>query len=246
MNTKLLLIILLSGFYFSCGNRGNHVISDYIEQDRGDSIFYYRDFDWCNFKGIEKININELKYPFVKTIYRNGKLILKVHYSKDNTNQITFFKLQDKWCNHSCGYVDGELDHYFEISLDTMMLRLSYMRNPLDTSLDRPAKLYNMDIVKNSGDTVIEHSYSYFYDDYINSIPDLDSFREDRYVEMCKQFLSGKDYRKKDSLVSGYTVVFEPYQDTQEKGKWNWQTQHLRYGSMFYFYFENRKDCDYY
>lgn len=245
MLLKILTIITLVGCCFSCGNRKG-IITDYIEKDKGDSIFYYRDFDWCNFKGIRQIDNKHLKYPFVKMIYRDARLTLKAHFRKDETTEITFFKLQNRWCHHNCDYTisEGHVDHYFEINLDTAMLELSYSLNPLDTTHNYLSGLYELTVSKKVNDTIIQNIYNHFYEDDITRIPFLDSFREEPYQKMCNEFMMVKEYVRNDSLISGIATISAHFKLPEDEYKWRWDSRPLKRSSLFYHHFFSNKDCN--
>jgi hypothetical protein len=244
MNKIFFLLLILSGFTCFSGHNKEGFITNYSENDKGDSILYYRDFDWCNFKGLERISIKELRYPFVKMIYSRKKLVLKAHYSESKTNQISFFKLQDKWCSHFWHFYDGDQNHHFVISMDSFMLELRFAGNPVDAASAVSAKLRSVSIKRAMRDTISENIYSYFFNYDINHIPDLKSFNEKDFERMCSQVIYAKTLILNDSIRMGYTAYDRTNSAKRIVDKWSWKNYPLLHKSMFYFYFEKMKEGD--
>jgi hypothetical protein len=235
---------MLSGFACFSGSDKEEFITNYSESDKGDSILYYRDFDWENFKGLERVSTKELRYPFVKIMYNGKKLILKAHYSETKTNQISFFKLQDKWCSHFWHFYDGDQNHHFVISMDSFMLELRFAGNPLDSAPANRPKLSSVSIKWAMNDTIIENIYSYFFNYEINHIPDLKRFNEKDYEKMCGQVIYARNFIANDSIRMGYVAYEKPNSKNDIADKWSWRSYPLLHKSMFYFYFQKMKEGD--
>lgn len=234
----VIALCLLSG----CKSR---FVKDYALQEQGDSIFYFRDFDWCNFKGLGKTDVDHLEYPFVKVIYKENNMRLKVYYANDEVTQITFFKLQGRWCHHSCHYSfsEGAVLHFFEISLDTMMLGLSYSWDPLANDSMRPASLYEVSVKRNHNDTMTTHYYEHFFDVELGDVPKLDTFNEERYKKLCNDFSISKEYKKGDSLISAFKTLVEAKRIVDD-GQWKWDAQPFWNQSIFFSYLRHVTDCN--
>jgi hypothetical protein len=228
--------------FYSCTYNKEYI--KYVEKDKGDSVLYYKYFDLISFKGIKKLSIDSLNYPFVKTIYSNDNLILKAHYNEEKTNQITFFKLQNKWCSHSWHYYDGLQNHTFLISLDTALLDLTYSRNPLDKAFKYPAGLNKLGIKRVLKDTVFEDIYSGFFSDEISLIPDLKKLDIEKYKKICNQVIYSKEYVDKDSIKSAYISYNSSDEMPLAGNDWSWNHRPLFYKSIFFTNFESMKDGD--
>jgi hypothetical protein len=245
MYSKLVILVLFFVCsYCSCKNNERPpIIKNYLEEDKADSINYFKDFDLYSFKGINKLSPDSLSFPFVKMIYRNDSLILKAHYDSKRTNAITFYKLQNKWCSHSWHFYEGDQQHTFLINLDTALLELTYSRNPFDTLSTYPALLNKVRVRQVFNDTIFDKYCIHFFSDNISFIPDLNKFDIERYKKICNEIIYSKEYAVKDSIRSGYYIGYETSNDKKVLDRdWTWNNRPLMYGSIFYTDFESMKD----
>ncbi len=235
---KFLVLIIV--IFFSCNSEKKYI--EYTEKESGDSIIYFKDFDLNSFKGINQLKYDSLNYPFVELVYDKGKLILKAHHNKKKTHQLIFFKLQNKWCNHSSHYYDGLQNHQFLISLDTALLRLEYSRNPLDKKSEYPANLNLVSLKQYNNDTIFETIYQHFYDGNFSKLPSLDKFDLDFYRKKSNEVLYSKEFVQNDSITSMY-ISYSKY-DIQNNSKNYWSISRMKLlsNSIFFSDFDRYDD----
>jgi hypothetical protein len=232
-------LILITVIIYSCKSEKRNI--EYTEKEKGDSILYFKSFDLNLFKGINKLKYDSLNYPFVKLVYDSGKLILKVHYNEKKTHQISFFKLQNKWCSHSSYYYDGLREHAFLISLDSALLRLRYSRNPLDNNFEYPADLKEVMLSKNVEDTLLETNLQ-LLDKNLSKIPDLNSFNFESFKKNCGEVSYTKLFLYNDSITSMYlSILNDDHYDTNKK-RWSVYKEASMANSIFLTNFEKLKE----
>jgi hypothetical protein len=209
--------------FSSCKNSEKQdAVKAYSETDNGDSIIYYRDFDLYSFKGIDKLNPDSLRYPFVKMIYKNDSLVLKAHYNKSKAYHLLLLKLNGQWSNHFQHWGDGVTSHHFLVFTDTALYEFKFHRNPYGKTLEdlkRPARLYNITIESKKKD-VINYRYYQSFDwgtaDY-KEVPDLTRTNEKDWLENCQSFITCEIKIKNDSLRK----VCQNYERAYKGGKYS-------------------------
>jgi hypothetical protein len=136
--SSLIALVIIN----SCSSKIEYAV--YNESQKFDSIYFYKDFDLTKLKGISKLKNGSLTYPFTRVGFRENKMFLKAVYDEKKSNEISFFKLQDKWCNHSWHYSDGSQVHTLLVCLDTAMIELEYLSNPLENSSNKSSSLFEI------------------------------------------------------------------------------------------------------
>jgi hypothetical protein len=225
------LLILIAVIFYSCKSEKKNI--EYTEKEKGDSILYFKDFDLSLFKGINQLKYDSLNFPFVKLIYDSGKLILKVHYDEKKTHQLTFFKLQNRWCNHTSIYYDGTQEHTFLINIDTGLLKLQYSRNPLDKKFDYPARLNLISLTRVNGDTIIETIYEHFFDNEFSKIPDINKLHFDSYKNICNEIIYSQMFVFNDTIISKYKSIIKNDVSNISRRDWSVNKRKLILNSIF-------------
>jgi hypothetical protein len=229
LSKQLLFSILISGIFFSCAtDKKKEDIRNYSEEDKGDSIIYYKDFDLYSFKGRDKLNADSLSYPFVKMVYRNDSLVLKAHYNKGKTSQLLLFKLNNQWCNHSHHWSDGVTSHHFKVFTDTALYEFKFHRNPYGKTaedLERPAELYSI-TVESKNNNIVKYRYYQSFDwgsTNYRDVPDVSKVNEKDWLNNCESLIISHEEIINDTIRQShqsYRRVFRngEYQELEKDG----------------------------
>lgn len=214
-----IFLISVSFLISSCKSReSQESVFTYSETDKGDSIIYYRDFDLYSFKGIDKLNPDSLRYPFVKKIYKNDSLVLKAHYNKNKHYQLLLLKLSGQWSNHFQHWGDGVTSHHFLVFTDTALYEFKFHRNPYgktDEDLKRPARLYSITIESKKMDVINYRYYQSFDWGTVDckEVPDVTKTNEKDWLENCQSFITCENKIKNDTLRKACQSYKRAYND---------------------------------
>ena len=207
---KLISIIITALILISCSGNDRQSTEKkpaFLEPDKGDSIFYYRNFDWYHFRGIDHLDMQEeLPIPFVKLIYQGDKLIMKVRYLNNRDRVIHFFRLQGKWAKRNFNFIDGDSLFNYKINVDTAMLELEFRGDPLDPQNGPYASLRQIKLEYPDGDTIRQLICNNFYKEKLLGMPDIRHIDMKSYADKCDKIFYVKDYVKGDSICSAYIV----------------------------------------
>lgn len=233
---KIPIIFLLFLIIASCSGNDKPAVKEeraFHEWDKGDSIFYFKDFDWYHFRGIDPLTPPNISRPFVKMIYKGDSLLLKVRYQNDKENEIHFRKLQGRWCKRDKHYYDGDYLYSYVFNIDTAMLELEFAGNPYDSLKGSDASLRMFRLEYPDGDTVREIICKSFYNKELKGMPDIANIKSDFYISSANKFFDSKRYVKGDSLLSGYIVYSDKGKGKERDGDWNWHAEKIYFNSVF-------------
>ncbi len=205
----------------------------YHEWDKGDSIFYYKDFDWYHFHGIEPLTPPNLSRPFVKMIYNGDQLLLKVRFQDDKEHAIHFRRIQNRWCKQDKHFVDGDDLYSFVFNVDTAMLELEFAGNPYDSMKGNEATLRKFRLEYRDGDTVREIICKSFYNEALEGMPDITKIKPAFYISKANEVFDAKSYVKGDSLHSGYIVYTDRGKGKESDSGWRWHAEKIYFNSVF-------------
>ncbi len=212
-------LVCISLAFFSCKNNS---VNSYVEAEKGDSIFYYKDFDLYSFKGLHQLSRDSLNYPFVKMVYNDDSLVIKAYYHEKKTHQLLLLKLNGQWSNHSRHWSDGVTSHSFLVFTDTALYEFKFHRNPYGKTpedLERPASLYSITVQSKKND-VIKYRYYQSFDwgiaDY-KEVPDIKKTKEKDWSDNCQSLIIGKDEIKDDTIRRVYQSYRRAYREGEYK-----------------------------
>jgi len=216
----------------------------YHEWDKGDSIFYFKDFDWYHFRGIDPLTPPNLSRPFVKMIYNGDQLLLKVRYQNDKEHAIHFKKLEGRWCKQDKHFIDGDDLYSFVFNIDTAMLELEFAGNPYDSLKGSDATLRMFRLEYPVGDTVREIICKSFYKEALKGMPDIASIKPAFYNSKANNFFDAKRYVKGDSLKSGYRSYTDRGSGKELDNDWRWNAEKIYFNSVFLTKFLRERDME--
>lgn len=219
LNRLLIVAVFISLLFSSCKNTETDVAArNYIEEDKGDSILYYKDFNIYSFHGINKLNIDSLNYPFVKMVYHKDSLLLKAYYSPDKHKELQLFKLNNQWCHHWQHWSDGVTSHFFIVFTDIALYEFRFHRNPYGNTgedLAKPATLYSI-TVESKKEDVVNYRYYQSFDwgsEMYKLVPNLRTANEKEWLDKCQSLILGNDKIENDTIRRRYQSFERKYSD---------------------------------
>lgn len=238
--------IILSAFTIllaACsGTEQKSQAKSYKETDTGDSVFYYKDFDWYHFRGLQPVKKEELVYPFVKMLFRKDSLLLKVYYSEGQSHTVHFFKLQGKWCSHSSHVTDGDNIHTYLVNMDTAMLEIDLARNLPDTGHIENGTLRTIRWEYADRDTIREFIYKNFFHDPSAGLPEFSSVNFKKAEADCNEMFVSKYFISNDSLNTAYLYFNTQDGKKESTGEWKYIQKPLLHHSIFLTEFISQPD----
>jgi hypothetical protein len=180
----------------------NSIINNYKETDIGDSIVFYKDFDWVGFKGIYRYQKVPAKYPYTKFIYNKGKLVIKAFTSSTISSKLEMNKIQGRWCFHSSHYADGVTSHFFTVIMDGYIISLDFLGNPL-TKDEKVLGIKNLYVLRKREDTVQTIFYSQIFEKKPSTtFPLLKKFNDKKFAKDANEVIQIDEYPQGDFLIS--------------------------------------------
>lgn len=141
---KVNIIILLFFGFISCnqrptrstenvGNQNNKAQMDQLYPDiEYDSVKYYKDFDWINFKGRQNVYSDSKEYPYIKMSYKADSILMKIYFTEKDIEERRFFKKDEVWVNlmQTKHKREGEYHYYLTLFQPENCIQIEYTKNP--------------------------------------------------------------------------------------------------------------------
>lgn len=216
-NRLLIAVVFISILFSSCKNAEKEMTAkNYTEQDKGDSILYYKDFDLYSFHGIDQLKVDSLSYPFVKMVYQKDSLLLKAHYSPDKNKELLLYKLNNQWCHHWKHWSDGVTSHFFMLFTDTALYEFRYHRNPYGNTnedVSKPATLYSITVESKKEDIVNSRYYQSFDwgSENYKTVQGIHTTNEKEWLNKCQSLILGNDKIENDTIQRTYQSFERKY-----------------------------------
>jgi hypothetical protein len=203
----------------------------YREDDTGDSIVYFKDFDLYTFQGKEQVKAEDISVPFVKLVYKGEQMTMTAYYTNGTNHSVDFIKLNGYWTVHSWHKGEGVMSHFYTMYTDKGAFEFKFHSDPYMTEQARFYSITFWQTINNNLQLRYYQSFDWAAAVDFDSVPPPSGIREAEIKKAAETSMVTDYFVTADSV--GYTL--------SSSGKRQMMTRLLEQ-SFFYSMFRRLKD----